>query len=221
MTKNQIDYWRLQEEKRSHAATEGETKRSNLAKEAENYRSNLARETETHRANVVSEGIAFGNLSEATRSHMANEGIAQANLEETVRHQMATESETQRSNLAKEMENYRHNSAVESETRRSNIVNEGINAGYLAEQTVYHQQQLAHDKTSESNRHKEATERNMIEWAKLNKNESPTIIVNNSRGFKGEGNTPLPTSGVDYKQWFIETGKKLLNYGVPTYLLPE
>lgn len=85
MTKNQIEYWNLQENKRANLAREletnranraregidssyyqgqlqlrsqelGETRRSNLSREAELYRSNVAREMETHRSNVVGEG---------------------------------------------------------------------------------------------------------------------------------------------------------------------
>lgn len=64
MTSNQINYWNLQELKRSNLINEGikkdtlqETQRSNLIKEGETLRSNLVKERETNRHNVADEKI--------------------------------------------------------------------------------------------------------------------------------------------------------------------
>nr|AMP18938.1 hypothetical protein [Otarine picobirnavirus] len=81
MTQNQIAYWRLQEDKRSHKSDETERRRTNLANEAikqesnqlrgselnELIRSNTARESENWRHNVTSEG-------ETQRHNRADEG---------------------------------------------------------------------------------------------------------------------------------------------------
>jgi hypothetical protein len=207
MTQNQINYWRLQEEKRSHLATESETQRSNLAKEAENYRSNLAKETETHRSNVVNEGVAFGNLNESVRSHTAQEDIANRELSELMRHQLVTEAETNRSNIARELENYRHNSAVEAETRRANIVYETLEGTRQAENALYHQQTLAEQK-------RQNNISNDLRKREINKDPAPSqiIYVNNPR-FRGEG------GGVGTSQQLIEKFGNLIDKGAG-FLLP-
>lgn len=75
MTKNQIDFARLQEDKRANRAKElqneaslTETARSNLAKESETHRSNLVSEFETNRSNKARE-------AESHRSNVANENL--------------------------------------------------------------------------------------------------------------------------------------------------
>lgn len=73
MTANQIAYWQLKENERSHLASEGETNRANLAKERENYRSNTAKEKETNRANLVNEALKARGLAEDERSNKARE----------------------------------------------------------------------------------------------------------------------------------------------------
>jgi vacuolar-type H+-ATPase subunit I/STV1 len=55
MTKNQLEYQSLREDKRHNEISEAETKRSNLAKETETNRSNLAEELETKTHNRISE----------------------------------------------------------------------------------------------------------------------------------------------------------------------
>lgn len=91
MTNNQIQFWNLEEQKRSNRAREFENTRSNRAREVENNRSNRARELEANRSNVASENIRRSELRqrsehelrsdlEAQRSNLANEGIkAQSN----------------------------------------------------------------------------------------------------------------------------------------------
>lgn len=91
MTRNQINYWDLEEKKRSNRAQEIETNRANLAREgetarnnraveAETNRSNLAREQETHRANVANEDIKNRTLIETGRHNLATEGLQQQQI---------------------------------------------------------------------------------------------------------------------------------------------
>lgn len=187
MTQNQINYWKLQEERRSNLAQEGETKRSNLAKEYETNRSNLAKETETHRSNMASEGVAFGNLSEAQRSHQAQEALAQQSLAEQVRHSQAVEAEENRSNLAREAENFRHNTSVESETRRSDIANEVLTGTRIAKEAALGTAQLVEDR-------RQNTVRNNIDWyrattdrLKLDKPDETINVYTYKRGIQGFG----------------------------------
>lgn len=95
MTHNQIEYWKLQESKRSNVAKETETNRANLASERENERSHRAVEQETRRSNLARE-------DETHRSNVANEGIKkEANVINNA-HYLRTDSENQRHNLASE-----------------------------------------------------------------------------------------------------------------------
>lgn len=100
MTANQINYWNLQETKRSNLARETEATRHN--KEVEGYntgslletaRHNQANEQEASRHNIQSENLSFITASEMARHNKASEGIdrskvavQQGQLAETVRH---------------------------------------------------------------------------------------------------------------------------------------
>lgn len=94
MTKNQIDYWNLQEVKRNNQRQWEETQKHNRNTEAETNRSNRAREDQ-----------ARLDYYETQRSNMAREDQNRRNLVEQQRHSLATESEQQRSNLATEANN--------------------------------------------------------------------------------------------------------------------
>lgn len=97
MTANQINYWKLQEDKRSNAA----------------------KEWETHRSNTTNE--------ELTRRRDENTlYLGEANLAESKRHNLVGEQETNRSNLAREYETQRANLAREYETSRTNLANEAL-----------------------------------------------------------------------------------------------
>nr|AVX53773.1 putative ORF1 [Marmot picobirnavirus] len=111
MTNNQIQYWALQE-----------NRRSNKARELETTRSNLAREGETYRHNVVSENIDLGNLNEAIRhnqvtereterSHRANEDLGWANVSIEAQGQR----EQARHNYSQERETAAHNRETEKQ----------------------------------------------------------------------------------------------------------
>lgn len=66
MTGNQINYWNLQE-----------MKRSNLAKEQETKRSNVAKEQETARSNRQQEELKYQQNAEQRRSNYRNEQLTE------------------------------------------------------------------------------------------------------------------------------------------------
>lgn len=121
MTKNQIDYWSLQETKRANAAREALTKQSN----EEVVRHNLAGEYETNRTNTQNELIrskanqlGYAQLAETERANRARE---QQNLLQI--------TETGRSNRAKESlasEQNQINKANVAESARSHRASEDI-----------------------------------------------------------------------------------------------
>lgn len=157
MTQNQIAYQNLQEDIRSHLASEAlkgrelteveranlarelETNRANLAREAETYRSNLAREFETHRANVAQENIGYLNAQ-----------IGARNLAETSRHNSAMEwitldhYERQDANQAEQNDNTLYLglknigvSQYNAETQRSKVlIDAGTNLGQTGSRIV-------------------------------------------------------------------------------------
>lgn len=92
MTRNQIEYHRLQEYKRSNRATERETYRSNRAREAELQRSNLARERETKRSNEANELLNTLARQETIRSHRATEDLEHYRTREVKRANLENES---------------------------------------------------------------------------------------------------------------------------------
>lgn len=135
MTHNQIDYWKLQEEKRS-----------NIANETENARHNKAYESEVSRHNIATETLQLGSLNETIRSNKAREGLTAAANAEIARHNVASEN-LQAGTLG---ESVRHNQQMEalsegqlqlgqdtlSESQRHNQATELINAGGIAAKTV-------------------------------------------------------------------------------------
>lgn len=105
MTKNQIEFWKHQEQKRANAANEAETARANREREAHNVRLleesrwvNRANLSETGRHNMETERQARSDLLERTRSNLASEGnTAQRNAVE-----FAKVTEQARTNIANE-----------------------------------------------------------------------------------------------------------------------
>lgn len=141
MTANQINYWKLQEEKRANAARELETHRANLATERENKRSNRAREYETNRANLAQEAlkkesnVINANFNaETQRSHLAQERLTSVG-QETDRARVALGYVQDATNrlvglgnvqvgMANVAELTRSNIARQDEINRSNLVHE-------------------------------------------------------------------------------------------------
>lgn len=121
MTKNQIDYWNMQEGKRHNIVTERETERHGRA----------------------TEQVQVGTLEEAARHNRATESLDISKLGETQRHNQASEnieqgkvdlgrlelSESQRSHLANEAlqgVDLNIKSAQQQETARHNFISEGL-----------------------------------------------------------------------------------------------
>lgn len=77
MTRNQIEYWSLQERKRSNLANEAEAARSNRAKESYNLR-DLA---EKQRHNTQTEVLNLLGVEEEVRKNKASEGIKQQEVD--------------------------------------------------------------------------------------------------------------------------------------------
>lgn len=84
MTKNQIDYWALQETGRHNVAEESETKRHNTTTESETHRSNVVNERERERHNRADEDIRY-EANTINREHFERSDA------ETERHNRSSE----------------------------------------------------------------------------------------------------------------------------------
>lgn len=157
MTRNQIEYWRLNEQKRSNRANEEHARNVlsyNYKVLAETNRSNLARERETERSNRANEmqrmieanrnfQLQLRGQAEVERSHLANEKLIKMSNQETQRSNVANERIRELANQAalinagtqqkQQAETVRSNMARELETNRANLVKEGQNADVLRE----------------------------------------------------------------------------------------
>lgn len=105
MTRNAIAWMQLNEDIRSHQATETESKRHNLATESE-----------SNRHNVASEQIDLGHLNESIRHNQVTEA-------ETSRHNQASEQ----LDLGRLNETIRHNQASEGLQAESNRIQSAYN----------------------------------------------------------------------------------------------
>lgn len=123
MTKNQIEYNKLLESKRSNQANEELTR---------------IRDERAH-------ALGTATLAETSRYHSADIEVRQASLDEQIRSNTARERETERSNLAKEAETQRSNMVKETETYRSNVARETETARANRAAEEYRTQQLALD----------------------------------------------------------------------------
>lgn len=121
MTKNQIEFAKLQESKRAAMASEDITRK---------------RDSETQRHNVSTEKVAIDQATEQKRSNLAKES-------ETHRSNVMSEIEAARSNQARERETARHNVASEMEQQRSNIAGETLQSRKLSQDYVLGQRQVA------------------------------------------------------------------------------
>lgn len=175
MTRNQIEYWKLQESKRSNLTNEAETQRHNRVGESETNRHNVVSENETSRHNVASEGETFRHNT-ATEAYQAND------LLEKSRSNRAQEAISQERNdiaRAQLLESSRSNRAQE-QIGRSNATSNLINAqsqknyrqtssGIAAVEARTRQQQLA-----ETKRHNAAQE--SIDWAKTGATTATNVL---------------------------------------------
>lgn len=154
MTRNQIEYWALEENKRSNRANEVERKRNNINVEGETKRSNLARELETNRHNLATERQAVRENLTTARKYQNEYFLGLQGQNEAIRANKARETENTRSAQARERENTLSRYADTSirrraastadynaytsrlnldENVRSNMARESIQLGSLAE----------------------------------------------------------------------------------------
>lgn len=141
MTKNQIEYNKLLEQRRTNlrneeltASRDLEAARHNLEGEGiqrqtlgETARANRAREAETYRANLAKEALGVRQAEETERANRLREQLQSSTLAETRRSNIAKESETRRSNLATEglrSQEIDIRSREQAETARSNLARE-------------------------------------------------------------------------------------------------
>lgn len=152
MTKNQIEYAKLQEQRRSNlrqeeltSSRDTTTRELGFANLAEATRHNYATEAhnvqvlgETRRHNLAQETYNLSYLEETSRHNLATEAHNADVLLETSRHNREQEyvsrldsdtrrlqlTELQRHNVATEAETARSNQARERETERSNVARE-------------------------------------------------------------------------------------------------
>lgn len=137
MTRNQIEYWANEENKRHNLELEAQGRQQianairlaqiQASQQAETVRSNLARETETNRANVANEAINVLRLNETVRSNQANEAIGRTNAAANI--VSANASRSQASTAARKTQ-YEHEDRkrAQTETVRSNQAQETIRA---------------------------------------------------------------------------------------------
>lgn len=206
MTRNQIEYVKLLETKRSNLRNEELTSaRDTAAREAklvelkEAARHNLATESltgrdldirqasldETARHNTVTERQTYAAQEEQRRHNTATERATLIDLNERQRHNVVTEAETAQHNRTTEAETSTHNRNVENEAHRHNLVGEVTDAGRLTLDTVTREQQIA-----ETKRHNLAME---------SKDMSPDVHVTttvegstSSAKASGNGSTTTP-----------------------------
>lgn len=181
MTRNQIDYNRLLEERRSNRAKEElaasqnaevvrhnyETERQNLISLDEMGRSNRARESETQRTNLAQEALKGREIDERIRSNLRSEALRSAELAERTRrndadilHNANLLQEQIRSNKAKESLssqeiNIKRNTL--SETIRANQAreNENVRSNVAREQENFRSNTAKELETARSNRARE------------------------------------------------------------------
>lgn len=148
MTRNQIEYWKLVEDKRHNQETERENNRSNVARESENTRTNVANESIKRQANLINQQHFGRSDQETNRHNIAMEQLQdqanQAQREKVILGYAQTQanrdiaamqtalgygnlSELTRSNMAREQENTRHNTESEYVQNR-NVSVDRINA---------------------------------------------------------------------------------------------
>lgn len=136
MTKNQIEYSKLRETRRSNLQNAAIQQRYNEQQIALGH-ANLQ---EMARANAAREALTAQQNAEAVRSHRAQEGISYSTLGETSRHNLAYEqhqarelAERNRSALAQEAlrsQELAQTIVRDAEVQRHNRSTEGITAAY-------------------------------------------------------------------------------------------
>lgn len=159
MTRNQISYWTLEENKRSNRVNEAETQRSNKAREKETNRHNLATEEETHRHNVATELLTSQAQAEQARHNGVTEMQNSIALAETERSHRANEG-LQLQQIYLGYANLGLGYAQLEESQRHNAANEKFNLLNLAETERANEarEQISRDQLDETIRSNKANE---------------------------------------------------------------
>lgn len=223
MTKNQIEYNKVLETRRSNYAQEDLTRRrdqaardAKLIELGEASRHNQALEglqgrslDETSRHNRESERNQREVVSESRRHNLASERVNLMGVQESTRHNRAAERETNRSNLAHEEETKRSNQAREDETKRSNLVDEGISAGRLAMDAITREQQIA-----ETKRHNMAMElKDYSTKVSLTPTQTVTTVPNSSSVVELDNTTEPKKGNRHFPDPWPRTGRGFTTFG--------
>lgn len=115
MTQNQIEFNKLQEQKRFNTLSQSIIAQNNRW----NYELGKERNVETERHNRATELLGQQQLGETERHNRENERFNLLSLNEQQRHNRSVETETKRSNQAREAETHRANTVQEQLQRRS------------------------------------------------------------------------------------------------------
>lgn len=148
MTRNQIEFWRLNETVRANKAVEAhnravleynyqvleENKRANLAREAELHRSNVANEVHNERVRVDNFYFNSRQMAEQKRRNQESELMARRQLAELSKHNRASET-AQFSQLKLQAMSLSNAARNTIEAERSNRANEQLNSLRIAETT--------------------------------------------------------------------------------------
>jgi len=152
MTRNQIEYAKLLEQRRANVAQEENAR----AKIRYDYSLGMFNAQEAQRHNAQTEGANVRSLDEVARHNRMQENVSliqaaeneryhtlqvenlRQQLSEQIRSNQARERETARSNLAAERELNRYHTASLGEQVRANVARESLGSAELAEQVRYH-----------------------------------------------------------------------------------
>lgn len=201
LTGNQINYWRLQEDKRHNVTTETETNRHNVRTEDETERHNRTTEgidisklNETKRHNLATEGIEGGKLSESIRHNKATEGIQWYGAQEQSRHNMAGEQ----IDIGRLSEDTRHNIAGEDISK----LNLGYNYSYLGEQN-------RHNQATESIDRYQAVSQDQLRQAQAALSEAEREYKNMSTTWDGLLKSANVNLTAQQKQYYQDQSRKI------------
>lgn len=173
ITKNQIEFAKLQETKRSNL----EQERATRLRDDRGYQTTLMSLGETARHNLATEQFQLASLDETSRHNRAQEAYNTSYLVELGRSNLAREQETARHNQAVEIETYRSNLARETETQRANLAQEG----YRAMELSIRGQELEQTKVRDLNAYVLGSERNMLDRLKAEETQRANMVSESIR----------------------------------------
>lgn len=232
MTRNQIDYARHLETRRTNLVNEELVRQRDLR----NYELGVQSQAEIERANRERELFNRDNLLEVSRHNQAAESMAISQLEESKRHNLTVEdatrmqnllrerelSELNRTNLAREAETNRHNLAAELETLRSNRAHESETIrSNKARESESHRANVASEQIARSNvglraqeleqKRKELEDLNVYrrDQLSMSRSELEEVIRNNQMR---EAETQRHNEAVESESYRSNTAKEKLGW---------